>query len=210
MPRLHFVSNAADARFEVRPGARTNFIYVFLGALVATLFYLGRVSNLLRDEGADPGGGRKPYSLARTQLAVWLVVVSGSYLFIWTVLGTTNPLNQTALILLGLAAVTGIAATAVGPPPAPAAPAPPPPAGAPAPAAAPAVSRGFFQDILSEADGITIYRLQMVVWTLVLVWVFGYAVWHDLAMPTFDATLLGLMGVSNTAYVGGKLLQTRT
>ena len=192
-PRLRFISNASSAEFEVRPKARTNFIYVFLGLLVVTVFELGRQSNLLRDAGPEPGPGlRKPFSLSRTQLAVWLIVITGSYLFIWTILGTTNPLNQTALILLGVALATGMTANAVDPPPA-------------AAAAIPA-SKGFFKDLLSESEGITIYRLQLVVWTLVLVWVFGYAVWHDLAMPTFDNTLLGLMGISNASYVGGKLL----
>ncbi|MEO5823672.1 MAG: hypothetical protein ABIT71_24470 [Vicinamibacteraceae bacterium] len=212
-PRLRFVSNAVKAPFEVRPGARTNFIYALLIALVGVLFTLGRRSNLLRDPGPEPGPGfRKPYSLARTQLAVWLVVITGSYLFIWTILGTTNPLNQTALILLGLAVATGITAGAVGTSgaqPIAALAAGGPGGLAPVVMVAVPVSRNFAIDLLTESDGITIYRLQMVVWTLALVWVFGYAVWHDLAMPTFDNTLLGLMGVSNSAYVGGKLLPTK-
>ena len=200
-PRLRFISNASPAEFEVRPAVRTNFIYVFLVLLAGTVFELGRRSNLLRDAGPEPATGlRKPFSLGRTQLAVWMIVIIGSYLFIWTILGTTNPLNQTALILLGLAVATGMTAGAVDTTSAANA------AAAAAGAAPPQVTRGFFKDLLSESEGITIYRLQLVVWTLVLVWVFGYGVWHDLAMPTFDNTLLGLMGISNASFVGGKLL----
>jgi ABC-type Mn2+/Zn2+ transport system permease subunit len=69
----------------------------------------------------------------------------------------------------------------------------------------PRVSRGFLRDILSDDEGIDISRMQMAVWTLVLTFVFVYSVWSDLAMPTFDPVLLGLLGISNGTYVGFKM-----
>jgi hypothetical protein len=137
----------------------------------------------------------KRYSLARTQLALWTVVVVGAYLFIWTVLGTKNPLNQTGLILIGVSALTGLTAMVVDDKNAAK-------AGA-VPAAKP--STGFWSDLLSDDDGLAISRLQMVIWTLVLAFVFVYSVWTDLAMPDYDAVLLGLLGVSNGTYLGLKL-----
>jgi hypothetical protein len=46
--------------------------------------------------------------------------------------------------------------------------------------------------------------VQMAVWTVVLVVVFVYAVKDNVLMPEFDATLLGLMGISSGTYVGFK------
>jgi hypothetical protein len=47
-------------------------------------------------------------------------------------------------------------------------------------------------------------RLQIGIWTLVLAVIFARSVYRDLAMPEFDATLLGLMGISNGTYLGFK------
>jgi hypothetical protein len=207
-PGRRFVSNAVLQEFDIRPDFETSLIYIFLGALVCGLVVLGRRSDLLRDVGDQPAGGlRKPYSLARTQLALWTVVVVGSYLFIWVVLGSTNPMNSTALILLGLSAATGLTANAIDSQPPAAGPAPQVPTPPPAPTPA---SQGFLTDLLSDADGVTIYRLQLAIWTLVLAVVFGYSVWTNLAMPEFDAMLLGLLGISNGTYVGFKLPASRT
>jgi hypothetical protein len=65
-------------------------------------------------------------------------------------------------------------------------------------------STGFFQDVLSDANGITFHRFQMLVWTLVLGLVFCVSVYHDLAMPEFNSTLLALLGISSGTYLGFK------
>lgn len=66
-------------------------------------------------------------------------------------------------------------------------------------------SLGWYRDLLSDENGISLHRLQIVVWTVVLVGVFARAVWRDLIMPDFDATTLALMGVSSGTYLGFKL-----
>jgi hypothetical protein len=66
-------------------------------------------------------------------------------------------------------------------------------------------SQRWFIDILSEDNGVSFHRFQMVAWTLVLGLIFLYTVYHDLVMPDFDTTLLGLMGISSSTYVGFKL-----
>ena len=52
---------------------------------------------------------------------------------------------------------------------------------------------------------ITFHRFQIVVWTLVLGMVFVSNVLNDLVMPTFDASVLVLMGISSGTYLGFKL-----
>jgi hypothetical protein len=65
-------------------------------------------------------------------------------------------------------------------------------------------SRGFFNDILSDANGISFHRLQMFVWTIVLGILFIYSVWNRLSMPDFSATLLALQGITAGTYLGFK------
>ena len=228
---LKLISNAKAASFLVRPNELTNVIYTAILVLIVGLGILGYKSDLLRDSGVEPKlPGRKPFSLARTQLAVWTVVIVGSYLLLVAVLGGTNPFNTTALILIGVSAATGLTATAIDdgatakaaktepandaagadqPPPAKdAADVDQPPPATVAKPKEPRVSKGFLIDILSDDEGVTIYRLQMAVWTLALAAVFFYKVWTELAMPEFSGTLLGLLGVSNGTYVGLKLNAT--
>ena len=69
----------------------------------------------------------------------------------------------------------------------------------------PPVSKNFISDILSDDEGISFHRFQMFTWTIVLIVFFVWSVSHLLAMPEFDATLLGLMGISGGTYIGFKL-----
>jgi hypothetical protein len=69
--------------------------------------------------------------------------------------------------------------------------------------AGPSVSAGLV-DMLRDGDGISFHRFQIVVWTVVLGIIFVRAVAKDLAMPEFDTTLLGLMGLSSGTYIGFK------
>ena len=66
-------------------------------------------------------------------------------------------------------------------------------------------SQGFWLDVLSDSDGISLHRFQIVVWTVVLGLIFCVSVYRDLAMPAFSVTLLALMGVSSGTYLGFKV-----
>ena len=65
-------------------------------------------------------------------------------------------------------------------------------------------SRGLFWDVLTDGDGVSFHRFQMVVWTIVLGLVFAWQVYRDFSMPEFDPSLLALMGVYSGTYVGFK------
>jgi len=71
--------------------------------------------------------------------------------------------------------------------------------------AKPAASENFIKDILSDDNGISFHRFQIFVWTIVLIIIFLTRVYDILAMPTFDGTLLALMGISSGTYIGFKL-----
>jgi hypothetical protein len=65
-------------------------------------------------------------------------------------------------------------------------------------------TEAFVKDLISDANGVSLHRFQIFVWTLVLGTVFAVSVVRDLAMPEFGATLLALMGISSGTYLGFK------
>ena len=215
----------SDARMTLRslpPLWFSIWAVLFAGGLIA-FFWLARTSNLIR--GGTPAHGRA-FSMARSQAAWWFFLILGAYLLIGLTTGDyTNSLNSTALILLGIAAATYVGSVAVDES-----------KNTPGELAAQGAERrrlqasaaastitpqeadklsklngeslGWLRDVLSDSEGIDFHRFQMLVWTFVLGIVFVTKVWRDLAMPEFDTTLLGLMGLSAGTYVGLKIPET--
>lgn len=66
-------------------------------------------------------------------------------------------------------------------------------------------SKSLWIDILSDENGVSFHRLQVIIWTLVLSVIFVVSVYLRLDMPDFDNQLLALMGISNGTYLGFKL-----
>lgn len=67
------------------------------------------------------------------------------------------------------------------------------------------VSEGFMRDLLTDANGVSFHRFQMLVWTIVLSFIFCVEVYQTLRMPEFSGTLLSLMGISAGTYLGFKI-----
>jgi hypothetical protein len=71
-------------------------------------------------------------------------------------------------------------------------------------------SGGLLDDLLSDAQGQSFHRFQIVVWTLVLTMLFVVSVWRRLAMPDFTPTMLGLLGISAGTYLGFKFPEQKS
>jgi hypothetical protein len=71
-------------------------------------------------------------------------------------------------------------------------------------------SEGFLTDILSDANGISFHRFQIFAWTIVLSVIFIKEVYTNLAMPVFNTTLMGLLGLSAGTYLGLKIPEATT
>jgi hypothetical protein len=65
-------------------------------------------------------------------------------------------------------------------------------------------TQGFLRDLVQDSNGVSLQRLQIMVWTLVLGGIFLDEVYAHLTMPEFSATLLTLMGISSGTYLAGK------
>ncbi len=63
----------------------------------------------------------------------------------------------------------------------------------------------FLNDILNDDKGVSLHRFQILVWTIVLIFIFTGRVIDTLTMPEFDPQLLALMGISSATFVGFKL-----
>jgi hypothetical protein len=141
-------------------------------------------------------------------MAFWSFLVIAAYVFIWLITEELDTITGSVLALLGIGSSTALGANLIDAGKAGAAPAG---AGsvAPPPAAA-AASRGFLRDVLSDDQGISLYRFQLFAWTLVLGVIFIASVYNGLQMPQFNPTLLGLMGISSGTYLGFKVPEART
>lgn len=177
------------------------------GVIVLTII-LGMVlifkTEIIKDTGVSPTG--KPYSLARTQLMFWTLIIFCCFVYIWGFSADINKveLGKTALILLGISTGTVIIGKSIddadkrelakgnienliqdSP------------------------SGGFLWDILTDGKGISIHRLQNVLFTLALMIGFTMSVYYYSKMPDFDETLLTLSGVSSAGYLGVKLNENK-
>ncbi|MEO8525366.1 MAG: hypothetical protein ABI460_11655 [Caldimonas sp.] len=154
------------------------------------LIYLARHSALLRDAGTkDAALEARTFSLAKTQLAWWFAIIFAAFVFLWLVTGELPTLSGQALALLGISSATTMASVGISADRTP----------------AHGESGVFFRDLLSDANGITIQRFQMLVMTIALGLMFLIHVATHLTMPEFDASLLTVLGISAGTYVGLKI-----
>ncbi|NTW54370.1 MAG: hypothetical protein HGB15_06375 [Chlorobaculum sp.] len=241
-----------------------NYFLVFIAVFVVFFFVLAIRSDILRDSGGQPhNGGRKTYSLARTQMALWFVIITVGYIFIWMVTSDIFSLTQGVVGLMGISTVTALGSIAVdsnkynqlrnqrneqlekrlacereaekfGSEIASltlldaAAPCSESQKALSEKRAAlagkikeiqqldnniqkidkdiePKSSKGWYKDLFYDDEGISLHRVQIAVWTLLLVGIFISSVADTLTMPQFDPVLLALMGISGGTYVGFKL-----
>ena len=168
------------------------------------------------------------YSLGRSQMAFWGLLVFVCFLGILLVTGTLERIPGQALVLLGISATTGLGSVLIGDTKNAAA------TGqvdklvtnpAATPVRATIIAEGtafkekefrrrglamdgafknFFNNICSDGTGISFPRVQHVLWTLVLGASFVWSVVSVLTMPEFENTLLLLMGISGGTYLGFK------
>lgn len=197
---------------KVIPGPRFYAFVLLLAVSLAFFVHLCRTTTIIRAPADPATPGARPYSLSRFQMAFWFFIVIAGYVFMWLITGELDTITDSVLALMGIGAGTALGAALIDSAPAGTATTTTMTATSsstvvsPVPHAPPQPSHGFLADILSDAsDGISIHRFQMFAWTLILGIIFIGSVYKDLAMPEFNATLLGLMGISSGTYLGFKL-----
>ena len=67
------------------------------------------------------------------------------------------------------------------------------------------ISESLWRDLVTDANGPSFHRFQMIAWTIILGILFLAGVYKNLAMPEFSGTMLALMGISAGTYLGFKI-----
>jgi hypothetical protein len=165
------------------------FVFVALVTLLCTR------TSIIRSGSESQPVRERPYSLSLFQMAFWFGLVMIAYVFIWLINDELDTITGSVLALIGIGAGTAISASLIDKNKA---------EGAAADCIPAKKSQGFIHDVISDADGVSLHRFQMFIWTLVLGVIFIASVYKNLSMPEFSATLLGLMGISSGTYVGFK------
>lgn len=189
--------------------------FLILGILALSVIILAARTALLRDVIQDDNAfhanaltmnltnPKAPYSLARTQLALWTVIISSSFLYALFDHDFEIPsLNNVNLILLGISVATTASGKLIDD----------------SQKQNPDLSQNypsesFLLDILSDKAGVSIHRLQNVVWTVIVAIIYIQYVFVNRNLPdetTITENLLILMGISTTAYIGLKTQENAT
>jgi hypothetical protein len=154
----------------------------------AEIARLNRSLASLKGPGTATSILRGTYSLAKSQMAFWLILSSIGFVFIWLSTGQyQNLVTPGILVLLGISGASGLAAVQLTDE-----------------SAAKRPSGGFLFDILSDEHGPQLYRLQAFMWTLILGAIFIWHVVYNFRFVDFDNNLLILMGISHSVYLGFK------
>jgi hypothetical protein len=79
-----------------------------IGVFLISGLVLAAKSDILRSPGDKPVNNKKPWSLARCQMAFWLFLVITSFLFIWLVTGALDTITDGVLGLMGIGSGTAL------------------------------------------------------------------------------------------------------
>jgi hypothetical protein len=162
---------------------------------------LGAFTNLLKDSST---AARRPYSFARVQLLWWVLVITFCILeYYATHNGALPALNQTCLLLLGIGVgTTGIAnvidrrqrasADAQG-----------------REVSQDFESQTFLIDILSDDGGLSVHRLQALIFNVIygVAFITTFISDKDNNFPKYDEMQLAVLGLSTAGYLGLKALE---
>ena len=161
---------------------------IVLGILIVLFVALAVQSNLIREGDAD-ADGKKPFSLARTQMAAWFILIISAWLLLYAIKHTIATIPESLVALMGISSATGLGSILVT---------------SNSTTLRQKKRERFIMDILSDGQGISLHRFQVFAWTVVMMAVFIRQVWSYYRMPTFDTNLLLLMGISSGTYIGYK------
>jgi hypothetical protein len=164
------------------------------------IVYFAAATEIIREAGID-----SPYSFAKFQLLLWLLIIAPLFCLNWGQNFELPTLNKTALILLGIAAATNLTATVikanqqsqpvlVG--------------FAPRVLKMSSSTKTFWIDILTDDSGnLSITRLQNLVFTFIFIGIYIIDFFgNQMRFPDFDDTTFILMGISSASYVGGRAI----
>ncbi len=171
--------------------------------VTGVIFLLAR-TGMLNDTSTQ---GRKPYSLARALLTWWTGIILVSFLSTFLSSGCIPTLRDSTLTILGIAAATAAAARVIDLSDR---------SHTVARSQDNSPGRGFFQDILSDENGVSVHRFQIFAFNLSIgVWFLAKVYQNldqascDYVMPEITSNNLVLLGLSSSIYAGLKITENQ-
>jgi hypothetical protein len=219
------VQSASSVKFRLAKNELVWMTFVAGIAIFLVVYY-----RLVKDPSALRGTPNGPYSLGKSQMVFWGLLVVLTFAGIWVLTGTMERIPAQVLILIGISGATGLSAIVISQnkdettqlqmeqvqlehlkqadsgtfPPKSEARLNEIKARLATLPQVPA-SSGFWKDICDDGNGMSFHRLQVVIWTVVLGVIFLDSVAEAISMPEFSDTLLALQGMSNGTYLGFKI-----
>ena len=183
-----YQTRAVDEPFRIIQEWRVILMFTIALLILAIAIGLHRYTNLLA-------------SLARMQIALWLVIIAVSYVYIWSITGETATINGSALALLAIGGGTA--------------------AGAAILKSGKKVDVKTIVNTLKDAPAADVtpaevtgptglHALMIATWTIVLAIVFLTTVFRHLEMPEFSAAVLAILGISGGTYIAFSMRQATT
>jgi len=175
----------------------TNKIIIIACAVIVGILYFYILSRknfqIIKDPVDIPD---PPFSLSRSQMAFWTLILMFSIFYVWFDEGTFITLDGTILGLIGISAGTTIGgyyldkrdAGVVGGP----------------------IhqqtnsSKNFFLNICSDGNGLSIHRFQNVIFTIIIGFYVVYKVMEEGEFPEINNNMLLLLGISSATYLAIK------
>lgn len=78
-------------------------------ATFVVFIWLAQKTSILREPGPKAVGGKlRPYSLGRTQMAFWFLLIYSAYIVVWLITGALDTITPSLLALMGISAATGL------------------------------------------------------------------------------------------------------
>lgn len=130
------------------------FWFVFI-LLFAIIVICDKKFNLLRDVS---DATKKPFSYSRVQMAWWTLIILSSFISIYLLTGRIPTFDTSSLILLGISAGTTVAASMIDVTD----------QSKNIKLSSDQEGDNFFLDILSDANGVSIHRLQTVIFNIII------------------------------------------
>jgi hypothetical protein len=179
-------NNRIPLYVEVRQ--KIDHIWIWISAILLILLAAAALAfNILKDDN------NLYYSLGRTQLFFWTLLILTAYLAICFRTDTLPDLPLSMLAILGISVSTTAISKVIENK-----------NKVVAPVDRTAKSEGFFLDILSDGSSINIQRFQNVAFNVFFGCVFLQKALANHIMPDFDQNVLLLLGISAGAYAGLK------
>ncbi len=112
--RISIATRVREFPLVVIPENEFWVVLVVILVLWGAGFWLARRTDIIRDAQAEPGPGeRRPYSLARFQMAFWFLLVISAYYFLWVIIEELDTITPSILSLIGIGSGTALGASLI-------------------------------------------------------------------------------------------------